>query len=59
MSLEKKKKELELAKVECAKQEMELKICESEENIKRLQDTIEIQDKRILEIKEILKELGE
>jgi hypothetical protein len=56
MSLEKKKKELELAKVKCGKQEMEFKILERLEDIERLKENINIQDKRILELE---KELGE
>jgi hypothetical protein len=56
MSLEIKKKKLELAKVMCAKQELELKILEREEEILRLMDNIKVQDKKIEELKQ---ELGE
>lgn len=53
--LERKKKELELARVKLAKQELELKIEERLEEIKRLQDAITIQDNKT---KELEKELG-
>lgn len=43
MSLDKKKKELELARVRLARQEMELKIEERQEEIGRLKDFIKIQ----------------
>lgn len=58
MTLELKKKQLELMKVECGKQEMLLRVFESQENIERLNQNIEIQDKRILELKEEIKELS-
>jgi coenzyme F420-reducing hydrogenase delta subunit len=51
MSLERKKKELEIAKVECAKQEMEYKILERMEEIKRLEENILIQEGRIEQLK--------
>ena len=54
MNLETKKKELELAKVTCAKQEMEFKILERLEDIKRLEESIEVQNKRIEELKQEL-----
>jgi len=50
MNLERKKKELELAKVTCGKQEMELKILEREEDIKRLKENIKVQEQRIEEL---------
>ena len=50
MNLEKKKKELELSKVKCAKQEMELKILERLEDIQRIEDNIKIQDNKIMEL---------
>jgi len=58
MTLELKKKQLELMKVECGKQEMLLRVFESQENIERLNQNIEIQDKRISELKEEIKELS-
>ena len=57
--LEIKKKELELMKVDCAKTEMELRIFEAEENIQRLKDNIENQNKRITELKTEIKNLKE
>lgn len=56
MSLELKKKKLELARVKLAKEEIELKIFEREEEIKRLMDAIDKQDLRIAELQ---LELGE
>lgn len=56
MTLDQKKKKLELARVKLAKEEIELKICEREEEIKRLEDAILKQDLRIEELK---LELGE
>ena len=56
MSLERKKMELELRKVETAKMEMEVRIYEREEDIKRLQDNILIQDIKIEELTIKLKE---
>jgi len=53
--LELKKKEVELMKVECAKAEMQMKIYEAHENIKRLEDNIANQEKRITELKEEIK----
>ena len=55
--LDLKKKELELMKVQCAKSEMELRIFEAHENIKRLKLNIENQDKRIEELNIDIKEL--
>jgi hypothetical protein len=43
MSLDLKRKQLELARVEVARQEQEFKIEEYKEHIERLQKTIEIQ----------------
>jgi hypothetical protein len=50
MNLERKKKELELSKVKCGRQEMEFKILERLEEIERLKDNLKIQDKRISEL---------
>jgi len=57
MSLEKMKKELELQKVKIAKQEMELKIEERMEDVRRLKSHIKIQDEKIQELHEELKAL--
>lgn len=54
MSLEKKKKELELMRVSLARQELELKIEERLDEIKRLKEHIEIQLKKESELKEEL-----
>lgn len=43
MSLEKKKKQLELSRVRLAREEMEIKIAEREEEIKRLTEYIAVQ----------------
>lgn len=50
MMLEIKKKQVELMRVECAKAEMQMKILEMQENIKRLETNITIQDCRIEEL---------
>jgi predicted nucleotide-binding protein (sugar kinase/HSP70/actin superfamily) len=49
--LEKKKKILEIKRVEVAKEEMEFRILERLDEIERLRDNIENQDRRIFEIK--------
>jgi hypothetical protein len=48
------KKKLELSKVKCAKEEMELRIFEREEEIARLKENIENQDKRIKELNDAI-----
>ena len=53
------RKKLELQKVECAASEMEFKILEREEDIKRLKDNLEIQNNKIMQLKEELKDLKE
>lgn len=54
--LEKKKKTLELSRVRLARQEMEFKIEEKQDEIKRLQDFIKIQLDKEQELeKEIVK----
>jgi hypothetical protein len=53
--LEKKKKQLELARVSLAKQELELKIEEKMDEIRRLEEAILVQDKRIDELTKELK----
>lgn len=52
MTFELKKKELEIKRVELAKEEMEFRIMDFQEQIKRLKDNILIQDKKINELKE-------
>ena len=52
---EKKKMELEMMKVSCAKAEMEFKILEKLEQVKILEENILVQDQRINELKEKLK----
>jgi HAMP domain-containing protein len=52
--LEKKKKQLELARVSLAKQELELKIEEKLDEIGRLESAIVIQDKKIEDLKKEL-----
>lgn len=44
-------------KVECAKAEMEMKIYEAQENIKRLQDNIEHQASKMASLREEINEL--
>jgi hypothetical protein len=56
--LEKRKKELELARVRLARQELEVHILERQEDIKRLQDHIEKQIKTEKELEEILNSLS-
>jgi cell division protein FtsL len=57
--LELKKKKLERMKVECAKAEMEMRIFEAEENIKRLESNIINQKKRMDELDEEIKNYNE
>lgn len=49
--LKRKKLEVELAKVDAARMEMELRILEKEEEIQRVKKSIQIQKDRIQEIK--------
>lgn len=56
--LKKKKLELDLMKVAAAKAELEYKIEERLEDIKRMKDHIKLQDDREKELEEELKELG-
>ena len=55
MSLERKKKEMELRRVETARMELELKIDERLEEIERLRDHIKIQLEKEDQIKKELK----
>lgn len=56
MDLEKERKKLELGRVEQARREMEFQILERQAEISRLQDNIENQKKRELELKTLLGE---
>lgn len=56
MSLDVKKKKLELQRVELAKEELLFKIEERLEEIERLKKHIEVQDQTILKLKEEIKE---
>ena len=57
MSIEKKKKQLELGRVSLAKEEMELRIDERMEEIERLRQNIKNQDVAAQRIKKELEEL--
>ena len=57
MSLERAKKELEIKKVQVAKDEMEFKILERMEDIKRLKENMENQSNRIEQLNKELEEL--
>ena len=50
MSLEKKRKELELSRVRMARQELEFRIEERMEEIARVRENIEVQKKREAEL---------
>lgn len=58
MSLEKKRKELELARVRMARQELEFRIEERMEELARIRENIEVQLKRELELTNELKGEG-
>jgi len=57
MNLELERKKLEIKKVTMAKCEMEFKILERQADIERLKLEMENQDKRVLELEEIIKEM--
>jgi peptidoglycan hydrolase CwlO-like protein len=57
MKYEIKKREVEIMKVEAAKADYELKIMERHEDIERLKGSIDIQDKRVLQLKAEIEEL--
>lgn len=57
MSLEIKKKQTELLRVQAARAELELKIMEREQDIERLRDAIKIQTDKEAELTESLKTL--
>lgn len=59
MSLERAKKELEIKKVQVAKDEMEFKILERMEDIKRLKENMENQSNRIEQLNKELEDLKE
>lgn len=54
--LELKKMTAELKRVDAAKEEMELRVCERMEEIQRLQDGIKIQEAKLEELKAKLAE---
>lgn len=51
MDIERKRKELEYHRVLTAKMDLELKMLELAEQIKRLEDNIKIQDAKLAELK--------
>ncbi len=55
MNIEKKKKQVELMKVQAARAEFELKIAQRLEEIERLKENINLQDERISELQEQIK----
>ena len=57
-NLEKKRKELELARVRMARQELEFRIEERMEELARIRENIEVQLKRELELTNELKGEG-
>lgn len=57
MSLELRRKQLELMRVEMARKELEFKIEERMEEIKRVQDNIKIQIDKEAELKKEIEEL--
>lgn len=59
MSLEKKKIQLNIAKAETGVLELEFKIEERKQDIKRMEEHIQLQLKRIEELKEEQKQLKE
>lgn len=58
MTLDKKRKQLELSRVEVARQELEFKIEERLDEIKRLEAHIEVQKTKEAELKEELAKLN-
>ena len=55
MDIEKKKKEVELMKVQAAKAELELRVAQRLEEIERIEENIIIQDDRIVVLQNELK----
>lgn len=58
MSLEQKKKKLELMKVETARHELEIRIEERMDEIKRLEEHVEIQLKKEEDLKKEIEKLN-
>lgn len=54
--LERKKIEVELLRVNASKEELALKILECQEQIKRIEDHIKIQEQKEIELKKKLEE---
>ena len=59
MNLELERKKLEVKKVIMAKSEMEFRILERQADIERLKEEIVKQDKRVLELNDIIKEMDQ
>lgn len=59
MSLEYKKLQVELMRVQTARMELEYKIEERKEEIKRMEEHIKIQADKEIELRNKLKEMGE
>lgn len=57
MSIDKKRKEIELERVNLAKKELEFRIDERLHEIEKLKEHIKVQDQRIEELKKELKTL--
>lgn len=55
-ALELKKLEVEFHKVQAGKMELELKLYEKEEDMNRIRDNIKIQENRMSELKEMIKD---
>lgn len=58
MSLELKRRQLELMRVEMARRELEFKVEERNEEIKRIQDNIKIQIEKEAELKKEIENLN-
>ena len=58
MTLEQKRLDCEYHRVVAAKKELELKICEYEDQIVRLKDHVKVQEARELELKNKIKEVN-
>lgn len=57
MKLEEMKLRFDLQKCQTARMELQLRICEREEDIKRLQDHIKLQDDREIDLKKQIQAL--
>ena len=51
MSLDRKRKEVEILRIQASRAELEMKILEREEEIERIRVSMAAQDKRIAELK--------